>query len=190
MIGALRNKINLYLVKLVHSQFSVGVNSTITRETRFWIGQNRLSIGEGVYINSRQKGYHAAMPFPTTFLIDVKGAFIEIGDSANLNGVFVHAQKGVTIGKNTVIASGVSILDSNGHEVHSSNRTVLRDIPKPIIIGENVWIGINVVILKGTTIGNNSVVSAGSVVKGDFPENSIIAGNPAVVTGKVKIANA
>jgi acetyltransferase-like isoleucine patch superfamily enzyme len=125
------------------------------------------------------------MPFPSTFFIDKKNAFIEVGENSRLNGVYIHAQEGITIGKNCVIASGVNIIDSNGHILHSSNRTIGRDEAKEIIIGDNVWIGLNSIILKGTTIGNNSVVGAGSVVKGFFPDNSIIQGNPATVQGKI-----
>lgn len=54
-------------------------------------------------------------------------------------------------------------------------------IPKPIIIGKNVWIGANVTILGGVTIGDNSVVAAGSVVNKDVPENTVAAGVPARV---------
>jgi acetyltransferase-like isoleucine patch superfamily enzyme len=105
-----------------------------------------------------------------------------------LNGVYVHAQKAISIGNNCVIAAGVNIIDANGHQVVSSNRTVGRDDPKPIIIGNNVWIGLNAVILKGANIGNNCVISAGSVVGGgDYPQNSLIQGNPAKVVGALQI---
>jgi acetyltransferase-like isoleucine patch superfamily enzyme len=127
------------------------------------------------------------MPFPTTFFIDKKNAIIEVGENTRLNGVYLHAYKSIIIGKNCLIASGVNIIDSNGHILHSADRTTGRDEPKEILIGNNVWIGLNVIILKGTVIGDNSVISAGSVLKGVFPENSIIRGNPAQIQGNVKI---
>ena len=49
------------------------------------------------------------------------------------------------------------------------------------MLGENVWVGLNAIILKDTVIGNNSVIAAGSVVKGKFPDNALIQGNPAKV---------
>lgn len=150
------------------------------------IHNNELSFGENVVIRSRKKGYHAAMPFASTVLIDVVNAKVSIGDNSRLNGVYIHAQKEISIGKNCVIASGVNIIDSNGHILNSLDRTKGRDIPKEIIIEDNVWIGLNCIILKGTRIGSNSVVSAGSVVKGVFPENSIIAGNPAQIVDVIK----
>ena len=76
-------------------------------------------------------------------------------------------------------------MDSNGHEVYSENRTQGRDIPKEIHIGNNVWIGLNSIILKGTHIGDNSIVAAGSVVKGVFPCNVIVQGNPAVIVNEI-----
>ncbi|NDI99765.1 acyltransferase [Flavobacterium sp. LaA7.5] len=142
---------------------------------------------DNVKVRSRQKNYHAGMPFPTTFLIDAKGAKITVGENCRLNGVYLHAEKEISIGKNTVIASGVNIIDSNGHILNSSDRTKGRDVPKAIHIGDNVWIGLNAIILKGTVIGSNSVVAAGSVVKGEFPANSVISGNPATVTDVINI---
>jgi acetyltransferase-like isoleucine patch superfamily enzyme len=153
------------------------------------IYNNELTFGENVVVRSRKKGYHAAMPFASTILIDVADAKVRIGDNSRLNGVYIHAQKEISIGKNCVIASGVNIIDSNGHVLNSLDRTKGRDLPKEIIIEDNVWIGLNCVILKGTRIGKNSVISAGSIVKGIFPENSIISGNPAEVVDIIRNTN-
>lgn len=56
-----------------------------------------------------------------------------------------------------------------------------------LIIGENVWIGLNAIILKNTNIGDNSIVAAGSVVKGKFPSNVLIQGNPAKIVRTLEI---
>lgn len=80
-----------------------------------------------------------------------------------------------------MIAGNVNIFDSNGHETYSLNRTVGCDKPEPIHIGNNVWIGMNVIILKGSVIGDNCVVAAGSVVKGVFPDNAIISNGVAEI---------
>lgn len=126
------------------------------------------------------------MAFPTTLLIDKKNAKIEIGANTRINGAYIHAQKSIRIGKNCVIASGVNIMDSNGHILYSDNRTIGRDSPKEITIGDNVWLGLNAIILKGTYIGDNCVIAAGSVVKGSFPPNSLIIGNPGKVVKNIK----
>ena len=187
---SLMNKI-LMLIKMIsvktyNNKIVFGANVRIDWNTNINSKRNQLIIGDNVYLRSNSKGYHAGMPFNTTILIDKAGASCEIGENCRLNGVYIHAQKRIVIGRNTVIASGVNILDSNGHEVISTNRTVGRDIPQEIVIGENVWIGLNATILKGTHIGNNSVIAAGSVVKGNIPENVIVQGNPAKVIKEIE----
>lgn len=149
----------------------------------------RIYIDENVYLRSNPDGYHTGMPFPTTLIADVPGASISVGKNCRLNGVYVHSQQSIQIGANCVIAAGVNIVDSNGHQVNSSNRTIGRDKPQPIVIGNNVWIGLNAIILKGSVIGDNSVVTAGSVVKGIFPNNSLIRGNLATNVAELSIDN-
>lgn len=164
-----------------------GKSCRIDLKTRIDTRRNKLKIGNDVYLRSNPKGYHAGMPFPTSILIDKEGATVEIGDNCRINGAYIHAQKSIVIGKNTVIASGTQIIDSNGHNTQSINRTKERDNAVEIVIGDNVWIGLNVVILKGTKIGSNSVVGANSVVKGFFPKNSLIVGNPASIVKTLEL---
>lgn len=75
-------------------------------------------------------------------------------------------------------------MDSNGHEALMDNpteRIKSQDKAKPIVIEDNVCVGCNSIILKGITIGEGSIVSAGSVVMDNVPPHSIVRGNPAVV---------
>lgn len=132
-----------------------------------------VKIGNNCRIGTSSRNYHGGMPFPTALLCDGNGSQIIIGDNCRLNGVYIHAQKNITIGNNCVMASGVNIIDSNGHETNSLDRTKGRDLPKEIVIGNNVWIGLNVIVLKGSIIGDNTIIAAGSVVKGIVPANSI-----------------
>jgi acetyltransferase-like isoleucine patch superfamily enzyme len=149
----------------------------------------KLYIGDNVRLGRSRYGYHGGMPFHTTCLIDKSNAEITIGNNCRINGAYIHAQKSIIIGENCVIASGVNILDSNGHAVNSMNRTIGRDEPGTIIIGNNVWIGLNVTILKNTYIGDNCVISAGSVVHGKFESNSIIKGVPAITAQRFEFSN-
>ena len=100
----------------------------------------------------------------------------------------------VEIGKDTAIATGVTIIDNNTHPINPADRRYMRHTPHgskerqnqysanaPIIIGENVWVGSNVRIQKGVKIGDNAIIAANSVVTKDVPANSIAAGNPAKI---------
>lgn len=184
----------MYMYNFIHIYFLkrkkgilIANGVRIDRKSKIVVNGGSVVINEGVYLRSRADGYHGGMPFNCTLLADTIGSEISIGKETRVNGAYIHAHSKIFIGSKCVIAAGVNILDSNGHIVNSIDRTVGRDTAKPIIIGNNVWIGLNSIILKDTTVGDNSIVSAGSVVKGKFPENSIIQGNPAKVIGQVHI---
>jgi acetyltransferase-like isoleucine patch superfamily enzyme len=89
----------------------------------------------------------------------------------------------ITIGNYCHVAGGTRMFDSSGHPLDPAKR--LADLPpdaedvKPITIGDNVWIGARCTIFPGVTIGENSVVATGSVVTGDVPPNTLVAGYPA-----------
>lgn len=92
-------------------------------------------------------------------------------------GINIRCAKKITIGKSAMIASDVSITDSDWHGIY--DRTDYVASPKEVVIEENVWIGERSLILKGSKIGKNSIIGAGSVVTGEIPPNSVYAGNPA-----------
>ena len=92
-------------------------------------------------------------------------------------GTSIRSAKKITIGESTMIASDVTITDSDWHGIY--DRTDYVATPKEVIIDDNVWIGEKSIILKGSSIGRNSIIGAGSVVNGVVPENVVFAGNPA-----------
>jgi acetyltransferase-like isoleucine patch superfamily enzyme len=91
--------------------------------------------------------------------------------------------KQITIGKHCHIASDVWLLDSSGHPADPEARLAglppSSDEVRPIVIEDNVWIGSRSVVFPGITIGQGSIVAAASVVTGDVPPNTLVAGNPA-----------
>ncbi len=112
-----------------------------------------------------------------------EGAQILFGDDVNLTGTTICAQEQVTIGNHIRIGANSTIIDTDFHPLDASVR---RQLPRqgrsePVVIEDDVFIGMHVLILKGTRIGQSSVVGAGSVVAGEFPAGVLIAGNPARV---------
>ena len=87
-------------------------------------------------------------------------------------------QGGIVIGNGVLIGHNVSILTLNHDERPEFRQNIY---PKPIKIGENVWIGSNATILQGVTIGDGAIIGANAVVTKDIPQNSIVAGIPAKI---------
>lgn len=185
-IERLLTKVNTHYLN--NGRNNIGKNSSIYYKSKIINNiTNGVCIGVSTTIGRTKYGYHVGMPFYTTLVNDGNNSHITIGNSCRINGAYIHAKDYVEIGDYVVMASGINIIDSNAHQVNSRNRTTGQDKAVGIRIGNNVWIGLNVTILKNSVIGDNCVVAAGSVVKGIFPENSIIQGNPAVVVGKVTL---
>lgn len=181
-LNVLISMIFTFLVKVLYKRIYLEVGTIIYwRSSVVTISSGKIKIGKNCLIGRGKRGYHAGLPFYTSILSDGDDSKVIIGDNCRINGAYIHARKEITIGNNCLFASGVQIIDTNGHEIESTNRTITTDTPAPISIGNNVWCCLNSVILKGTTIGDNSIVAANSVVKGTFPSNSVIQGNPAKV---------
>lgn len=105
---------------------------------------------------------------------------ITIGDYVLCSpGTRISASDEIVIGDSVMMANGVYITDSDWHGVY--DRTARDDRVAPVHIGDNAWIGDHAMVLKGVTIGENSVVAARAVVTKDVPPNVVVAGNPAQV---------
>lgn len=120
-----------------------------------------------------------------TIMVARYGGKIEIGDGFGISGTTIYSTKSITIGKNATIGANCKIIDNDFHPLDPDYRRLNLNkehtMRAPITIGDNCFIGMNSIILKGTTLGDNVVVGAGSVVHGTFPDNCIVAGNPAKI---------
>lgn len=103
------------------------------------------------------------------------GEYTSIGDRTQ-----IHCGRNITIGNYTLISWDVNILENDYHASGGG-----EPVHKDIIIGDEVWIGARVIIIKGVTIGNGAIIAAGSVVTKDVPPYSLVAGNPAKFIKKV-----
>ena len=127
-------------------------------------------VGDNVWLNSP--------------LAAAVGKYVSIGEGtyANMNLTLIDDWK-ITIGKNVLIGPNVTIC-TTGHPIHPAHR--LDEMYSfPVTIGNNVWIGGNVFILPGVTIGENSVIGAGSIVNKDIPANVVAVGNPCKVLREI-----
>ncbi len=106
------------------------------------------------------------------------GYNIEIGENfyANHNLIILDCNK-VKFGNNVFIAPNCSFYTA-GHPLDAERRNKGLEYAKPIKVGNNVWIGGNVCVLPGVTIGDNVVIGAGSIVTKDIPSNVVAVGNP------------
>lgn len=113
------------------------------------------------------------------------GNHIKVGKNffANYNCTILDVAQ-VTIGDNCLFAPNVSIYTA-GHPLHPVSRNSAYEYGIAVTIGDNVWLGGNVVVCPGVTIGSNSVIGAGSVVTRDIPEWCVAAGNPCRVIRKI-----
>ena len=184
-----REKIKNYFLKRKYNGIKFNGNVRILGElpTFKMYSESKCIIGRNVVFNSNKKTSNTALTNTCHFTIGYTGS-LSIGDNTMFNGVSITAYKKVIIGENCQIASNTFIADTDFHPISPIER--LKQVKgekysfdsvnkKGIVIGDNVWICWGAIILKGTKIGNNSIVGAGSVVKGNFPENVVIAGNPA-----------
>ena len=106
------------------------------------------------------------------------GYNIRVGENFYANmGCTILDEALVTFGDNVLLAPNVSIYTA-GHAVNVAQRIVGWEYAYPVTVGHNVWIGGNVVILPGVSIGDNSIIGGGSVVTKDIPANVVAAGNP------------
>ena len=106
---------------------------------------------------------------------------VKVGNNVVImNGSLMMASGGITIEDNTMLAANVQLI-SNNHDL--DKRAIITCLP--IHIKKNCWIGAGATILRGVTIGENSVVGAGSVVTKDVPDNVIVAGNPAKIVKNI-----
>jgi acetyltransferase-like isoleucine patch superfamily enzyme len=167
---------------LIHKKRGIVIHPTVKIDRRvemytgspFWDNLNgRIVLAENVMLG---KG----------FTIHCYGGIVNIG----LNTIFgpnvvIYGHGNVTVGKNCLIAMECKIIASN-HQIPSASINIIDvpDINKPVVIGNDVWLGANVIVLAGITIGDGCVVGAGSVVTKNLEPYSIAVGNPAKIIRK------
>lgn len=180
------SKIQLICDKVINrlilkkNRISYGRNLKINGAIRFQgIGSN-LSIGDNVVINSGWR-FNVTGGCERTG-IAIYGGKIKIGDNVGISNTNIVSMISITIEDDVIIGAGTRIMDSDFHSLQYINRMQSKDThinSKPVIIKKGAFIGAYSIILKGVTVGEKSVIAAGSVVTKDVPKNEIWGGNPA-----------
>lgn len=179
LIKKILNKIKTSYYKNRYKNLTFGINSWIIQPTVF-SGKGKIIIKDNVKIGYKIGGFYKNNF--TEIQARYKDSKIIINDNTSINNAcFLLSANFIEIKQNCRIGSNVTMMDYEAHNINPNERNRLGEIGE-IIIGENVWIGNNVIILKNVYIGKNSVVAAGSIVlKGNYPNNCVIGGNPAKV---------
>lgn len=141
-----------------------------------------IRISENVTLNSWNRGYHVNLYAPVKLVAEGRGTEILIGRNTRIHGSCLHARSRISIGRDCLIAGNVQIFDCSGHDLSFPEVDCRLDTmgeTKSIAIEDAVWLGTQVIVLPGVTIGRGSVVGAGSVVTHDVPPFVVVAGNPA-----------
>lgn len=159
-----------------------------SRVYNFQENRNKIKIGDGTCVRGEM-------------LVFADGGEISIGNDCYVGrDSYIWSACKVQIGNNVLISHNVNIMDTNSHELNfiersegyksliknghfKSKRNVLS---AEVIIGNNVWIGFNAIILKGVQIGEGAIIGAGSVITKDVPPFSLVVGNPAQVVKQLQ----
>jgi acetyltransferase-like isoleucine patch superfamily enzyme len=140
---------------------------------------SRITIGERCTFRSDRISNLIGVNRPCILSTHSSEAVISIGNDCGFSGVSIGAAMEVKIGNNVLCGANSVITDFDWHSDISGTQ------PASIVINDNVWIGLNVVILKGVEIGENSIIGANSLVVKDIPPNVIAGGNPCKVLKQI-----
>jgi acetyltransferase-like isoleucine patch superfamily enzyme len=159
------------------SNIVFGKNVTIEKYTRLdGYAKEKIELGNNVKI-----GAYSNLLSTSHFSKYGKG--LKIGNNSAI-GDFTHfgAPGGIIIGDDVIMGSYISFHSEN-HNFNDTSKLIREQgvSSKGIILGNNIWVGAKVTFLDGSKIGNNSVVAAGAVVNGEFPNNVVIGGVPAKI---------
>jgi acetyltransferase-like isoleucine patch superfamily enzyme len=162
-------------IRIVGNNNSVVIkeNSRLFNTNILVMGDNhKIEIGGNCTINN------------SGFVFEDKGCAIIIGQSTTAEGIQVASVEpgsSILIGDNCMFSADISIRNSDSHSIIDTNTNERINHAKNIVIGNHVWIGEAVRILKGSTIEDNSIVGVGSIVTNHIPHNSVAVGIPARV---------
>jgi acetyltransferase-like isoleucine patch superfamily enzyme len=147
-----------------------------------------IIIGQNVSLRSWYSTNPLAPNHPVVLATRSPRALLRIGDDCGFTGTTLVAAERIEIGDRVAVGANVTITDTDFHPLDplERQRDFLAGTHAPVSVGDDVFIGMHSLILKGVTIGKGSVVGAGSVVSRDVPAGVVVAGNPARVVRQLE----
>lgn len=145
--------------------------------------QSHMQFGNGLHLRSSVRSNPLGSNHPVILSTWRLGASLHIGDYFAMTGGTICSAECITIGDHVALGANSVVIDTDFHPLTTEARRIDSSAGKtaPVVIENEVFIGMNCLILKGVTIGEGSVVGANSVVTRDVPPGYIVAGNPARV---------
>lgn len=134
---------------------------------------SRISIGKNCTFLSSPNANLIGINRPCMLSTMTREAQVQIGNGCGFSGTVIAAFKEIVLGNNVICGANALITDSDWHPEDPR-----AGAPAPVLIGSNVWLGVNATVLKGVRIGENSVIGAGSVVTSDIPADVVAGGIP------------
>ena len=146
-----------------------------------------IKAGDGLVLRSWPRSNPLAPTHPVVLSTRSADAVLSIGNDCGFTGAVVVAAERVTIGNRVLVGGNAQIVDTDFHPLTPEGRAedINAGSARPITIEDDVFIGMNSLILKGVTLGEGCVVGAGSVASRNVPPRTIVAGNPAKIVRSV-----
>lgn len=169
----LATEISMYLIRPFVYLYLIFMGVKIGKGSKFYgfpkIFKHRDSqiiIGNNFEARSWRFSNPLGVNHPVIICTWAKGATIEIGDDVGISGGSVVASKEIKIGDRVLIGANSTIIDTNFHPLKGERRYSKENVDsKAVVIGDNAFVGMNVIILKGNNIKNNSIIPAGEVIR-------------------------
>jgi acetyltransferase-like isoleucine patch superfamily enzyme len=150
-------------------------------------GRGRILLGRRVRLSGKPLISFSTVRHAAPELLIGDGTFV-----GHLCGFTVG--RSVRVGARCLLASGVQIYDMDGHPIDARRRRAGEPTPaegiRPVVLGDDVWVGAGAVILKGVTVGDRAMVAARAVVTRDVPADTVVAGNPALIVKRLTAVDA
>lgn len=174
-------KLNYFRSKFLW-KIVLGNSCKFDAKTIFYKHRNsQIKIGSGNTFLSRPNGLNLiGINRVSIIATKAEGANISIGDNCGFSGSSITSFLSIEIGNKVMFGANTFVTDSDWHPEDSRSGP-----PKQVRIHDNVWLGLNVVVLKGVSIGENTIVGANSVVTKSLPANVVAAGNPCRVIKQI-----